>query len=403
MTGARGGPAGQVDAAGRRPPSLFTLIVVTALGALATNLFLPSLDNMARAFDVPYSVMQIAISGYLAASAVIQLLVGPLADRYGRRPVMLGTLAIFVLASIGTLLATSATMFLLFRLIQASAMAGTVLARAMISDLVADRAAAMLGYVTMGMALVPMLAPVAGGRLEELFGWQGSFTLLLITGAVVLVWSWRDLGETMHGPGIPMREQWRRYPILARSVRFWGYCLASMLNAGSFYAYLGGASFVGSQVFGLDPVTVGNWFAAPSLGYMLGNAIAARLSGRFSINSMILTGSSITAVALSTALLIDLSGHMAPLVFFGAVSVMGMGNGMTMPNAMAGMMGVRPDLAGTASGFGGAMMVAGGAILASLAASIPVKGSSRRNRSASCASALARNTRCCWPPESRPG
>lgn len=348
--------------------------MLTSLGALATNLFLPSLDNMARDFDVPYGVMQIAISGYLAASAVVQLFVGPLADRHGRRPVMLAGLVLFILASAGTLLAQSAGMFLFFRVLQAVAMTGTVLARAMISDLAADRAAAMLGYVTMGMALVPMFAPVLGGRLEAAFGWHGAFTVLLVTGVLALAWSWFDLGETMTSPGMPLREQLRRYPILARSVRFWGYCLASMLNAGAFYAYLGGASFVGAQVFHLDPVTVGNWFAAPSIGYMIGNALAARLSGRFSIDGMILTGSAITAGTLALALIVTLAGVEAPLIFFGATTIMGIGNGMTMPNAMAGMMGVRPDLAGTASGFGGAMMTAGGAALATLAGALLVPG-----------------------------
>ena len=344
------------------------------MGALATNLFLPSLDNMARDFGVPYGVMQIAISGYLAASALVQLLVGPLADRHGRRPVMLAGLVVFILASAGTLVAQSAAMFLFFRTLQAVAMTGTVLSRAMISDLAANRAAAMMGYVTMGMSLVPMLAPVLGGRLEAAFGWHGAFTVLLIVGVLALVWSWFDLGETMTNQGVPLREQWRRYPILARSVRFWGYCLAAMLNAGSFYAYLGGASFVGAQVFHLDPVTVGNWFAAPSIGYMIGNAAAARLSGRFSINGMILTGTSITATTLALGLLATLAGAESPLVFFGAVSVMSIGNGMTMPNAMAGMMGVRPDLAGTASGFGGATMTAGGALLATLAGALLVPG-----------------------------
>ena len=348
--------------------------MLTSLGALATNLFLPSLDNMARDFGVPYGVMQIAISGYLAASALVQLLVGPLADRHGRRPVMLAGLVLFILASAGTLLAQSATMFLFFRILQAVAMTGTVLARAMISDLAADRAASMMGYVTMGMSLVPMFAPVLGGRLEEAFGWHGAFTVLLVVGMLALAWSWHDLGETMTSPGMPLREQLRRYPILARSVRFWGYCLASMLNAGAFYAYLGGASFVGAQVFHLDPVTVGNWFAAPSIGYMIGNALAARLSGRFSINGMILTGSAITAGTLALALIVTLSWVEAPLVFFGATTIMGIGNGMTMPNAMAGMMGVRPDLAGTASGFGGAMMTAGGAMLATLAGAMLVPG-----------------------------
>lgn len=350
--------------------------MLTSLGALATNLFLPSLDNMARDFGVPYGVMQVSISGYLAGSAVIQLLVGPMADRFGRRPVMLGALMLFIFASAGTLLAPTAGVFLVFRVLQASVMTGTVLSRAMISDIAADRAASMMGYVTMGMSLVPMVAPVIGGRLEEAFGWQGAFTVLLVVGVLALAWSWHDLGETMATPGIPMREQLRRYPLLARSVRFWGYCLAAMLNSGAFFAYLGGASFVGAQVFHLDPVAVGNWFAAPSVGYMVGNALAARFSGRFSIDRMILTGSSITASMLTLALAVTLAGGEGPAVFFGAVTVMGIGNGMTMPNVMAGMMGVRPDLAGTASGFGGAMMVAGGAVLATLAGALLVPGSS---------------------------
>lgn len=350
--------------------------MLTSLGALATNLFLPSLDNMARDFGVPYGVMQVSISGYLAGSAVIQLLVGPMADRFGRRPVMLGALMLFIFASAGTLLAPTAGVFLVFRVLQASVMTGTVLSRAMISDIAADRAASMMGYVTMGMSLVPMVAPVIGGRLEEAFGWQGAFTVLLVVGVLALAWSWHDLGETMATPGIPMREQLRRYPLLARSVRFWGYCLAAMLNSGAFFAYLGGASFVGAQVFHLDPVAVGNWFAAPSVGYMVGNALAARFSGRFSIDRMILTGSSITASMLTLALAVTLAGGEGPAVFFGAVTIMGIGNGMTMPNVMAGMMGVRPDLAGTASGFGGAMMVAGGAVLATLAGALLVPGSS---------------------------
>src|SRR5690606_28091312 len=168
--------------------------LLTSLGALSTNLFLPSLDNMARDFGVPYGVMQISISGYLAGSAVLQLLVGPMADRYGRRPVMLGALVLFILASAGTLLAQSAGVFLFFRILQAVVMTGTVLSRAMISDLAADRAASMMGYVTMGMSLVPMLAPVIGGRLEEMFHWQGAFTVLLVVGVLSLAWSWHDLG-----------------------------------------------------------------------------------------------------------------------------------------------------------------------------------------------------------------
>lgn len=357
------------DPTSQRRPSLITLVSITGTGALAMNIFLPSLPGMARDFDVEYAVMQFSVSGFLAVSAVLQLLCGPISDRFGRRPVVLGSFAIFLAATLGTLLAPTAGWFLFFRMMQAVVTTGFVLSRAVVRDMVpAEHAASMIGYVTMGMSMVPMIAPTIGGVLDQKFGWRASFVTMAVLGALVLAACWRNLHETARGGGVPLRQQIKTYPLLARSQRFWGYALAAMLAAGGFYAFLGGAPFVGQVVLHLSPAEVGYWFAAPSLGYALGNFISARWSTRIGMNRMMLAGSLICALPLAFALLIDSLGGQSPLVFFGSVAFMGLGNGMLLPNANAGMMSVRPELAGTASGLGGAMSVAGGAGLAALAA-----------------------------------
>ncbi|WP_347918457.1 multidrug effflux MFS transporter [Paracoccus marcusii] len=374
----------------RTPPHLLTLVALSGVSALSMNVFLPSLPGMARDFQVDYGVMQLSVSAYIGASAVLQLLGGPLSDRFGRRPVVIWGLIGFLLATVGTLLATTATTFLVFRLAQSVITVCMLVPRAVIRDLYdGDRAASMLGYVTMGMAVVPMMAPVFGGVLDELFGWQANFAVMGLLGIAVLTLAYRDMGETVRGGGMSLRAQMVNYPILARSHRFWGYCLAATLSSGAFFAYLGGAPFVGEQVFGLTPAQVGYWFAAPSIGYLLGNFLSARFSPVMGLNRMILIGAVICLVALSAALLVDLSGVVHPLVFFGAIALMGLGNGMVLPNANAGMMSVRPELAGTASGLGGALAVAGGAALSALAGALLQPGSGATPLLAiMCASAL---------------
>lgn len=358
----------------RTPPHILTLVLLSGLGALSMNVFLPSLPGMARDFGVDYAVMQLSVTVYLAGSALVQMIAGPLSDRYGRRPVMLVGLATFLVATAGTLLAPSAGWFLAFRTLQAAVGTGMVLSRAIVRDMVeGDAAASRIGYVTMGMSVIPMMAPILGGLLDEAFGWRANFAMLLAAGAAALALAWVDLGETARG-GLSMRAQMRGYPQLARSGVFWGYALAATFASGAFFAYLGGAPFVGETVFHLRPAEVGYWFAAPSIGYLMGNFISGRFAARVGIDRMILLGAWVTALALGAALAVTMAGALVPAVFFGAIALMGLGNGMVLPSATAGMMGVRPELAGTASGLGGAMAVAGGAGLAALAGRFLVPG-----------------------------
>ena len=360
----------------RTPPHMLMLVALSGMGALSMNVFLPSLPGMARDFGVDYAVMQLSVSAYIGATAVLQLLAGPISDRYGRRPVALTGMAIFLLATIGTLYAQDAGLFLAFRLLQATIAVCMLIPRAVVRDLFdGSRAASMIGYVTMGMSVVPMIAPIIGGLLDQSFGWRANFAMMGGLGLLVFIAAWLDMGETVRGGGVPLREQVSNYPVLARSVRFWGYCGAATLSAGCFFAYLGGAPFVGEQVFGLTPAEVGYFFAAPSIGYLSGNFISGRFSALWGMNRMILIGSAICLTALSLSLAADLSGIVSPWVFFGSIACTGLGNGMVLPNANAGMMSVRPRLAGTASGLGGAMTVAGGAALSALAGALLRPGS----------------------------
>jgi DHA1 family bicyclomycin/chloramphenicol resistance-like MFS transporter len=350
------------------PPKIVTLILLAGLSALAMNIFLPSLPGMAAYFGVPYGVMQQSVALYLALSAALQIVIGPISDRYGRRKVLIWSLILFLLATVGTLLAPNATVFLIFRMAQAVIASGMVLSRAVVRDMVADaQAASMIGYVTMGMSIVPMIGPVIGGVLDDLYGWQANFALLLILGVGVLALVWADLGETATLRRVSLMDQIRTYPGLFASRRFWGYTLAAAFASGCFFAYLGGAPYVGDKIFGLSSTQVGALFALTAIGYAAGNFLAGRFSVRVGMNRMILIGTLVTTLGLLVLALLTLAGLSGPVVFFGLTVFMGLGNGICLPNANAGMLSVRPELAGTASGLGGAILIGGGAALAALA------------------------------------
>lgn len=353
------------------PPHILTLVIGAGLAAATMNIYLPSLTNMAAWFQADYALMQLSVSLYLAMNAFLQLFIGPISDRFGRRPVMLIAVVLFCLATLGTLAAPTAELFLVCRMGQAVIVAGLVLSRAVVRDMVeADRAASMIGYVTMGMALVPMFAPLVGGTLDALFGWRANFWLLFLLGVAVFVLFWFDQGETAPKNSDSLIATFLDAPELFKSRRFWGYCLTITFSSGAFFAYLGGAPFIGGTIFGLSPAELGVFFGAPAVGYMIGNGLAGRFSARVGLNTMILAGCIIVLFGMSASLFLFYVGLGNVWVFFGFMTFVGLGNGLTIPNGTAGMLSVRPKLAGTASGLGGAMMIGGGAALSAIAGAL---------------------------------
>lgn len=359
----------------RTPPHLATLILLAGVSAMSMNVFLPSLPNMAVHFGVDYAVMQLSVSLYLAASALLQVVIGPLSDRYGRRALIIASLIIFLLATVGTLLATTAEVFLIFRTAQSVIATGMVLSRAIARDMVDEaNAASMIGYVTMGMSVAPMLGPIIGGMLDAAVGWQGSFVLLFVLGAALLALVWADLGETAPVQSISLSQQMRQYPELFASPRFWGYVVTSGTGAGVFFAYLGGGPFVGIDHFGLSTSTLGFFFGFTAVGYGFGNFLSGRYSVRMGINRMMIWGSTVAMITLLVLAFLLLVGLAPVWVFFGMFIFLGIGNGVMLPNTTAGMLSVRPHLAGTASGIGQAFTIGLGAVLAAIAGALLTPG-----------------------------
>lgn len=353
------------------PPHIVTLVLIASVGALPMNVFLPALPAIAHDFGTDYTTVQLMISLYMASIAVLQLFIGPASDRYGRRPVLICCFSIFLLASVVAIYAPNITVLLTARVVQGTAAAGMVLSRAIVRDTVGPaEAASKIGYVTMGMSVVPMIAPGIGGIFTEFYAWQSTFVIMVVHSGLVLVLVYFDLGETNKHRSTSFTAQFRNYPELVRLPAFWGYALASAFTTGIFFAFVGGGPFIASEQLNLSPSHYGIYYGLISLGYMIGNFIAGRISPRQGLIWMIQAGSLISALGILMAIALVLMGALHPLALFGSVLFVCIGNGMTQPNANAGLVSVKPHLAGSASGLGGALQMGVGGLMATLASAV---------------------------------
>jgi Bcr/CflA subfamily drug resistance transporter len=353
------------------PPRLFTLVLLSGLSVVSLNMFLPSLSNIAEEFQADYAFVNLSIAGYAGMTAVLQLVMGPLSDRFGRRPVVLAALVIFVLASLGCLLATDIWTFLVFRMMQGAIISGYAVSLAIIRDSApAQKAASLMGYVAMAWAVAPMLGPMFGGALDELFGWRASFWAFFGFGGVVLGLCWVDLGETNKAPSETFMQQFRSYPELFRSRSFWGYALCMAFSTGAFYIFLGGAPLVAATVLEMSPATLGFYMGTITAGFVLGSFLSGRFAARHALTTMMIAGRIIACAGLILGLVLSLAGVVHVASLFGACVFVGIGNGLTMPSGSAGAMSVRPTLAGSASGLSGALTVAGGAVMSAISGAI---------------------------------
>lgn len=353
------------------PPRTFTLMLLTGLSVLSLNMFLPSLANIADELRTDYSLVSLSVAGYLGATAAMQLILGPLSDRHGRRPVLLASLAIFVAASLGCMLATDIRTFLLFRALQGVIISGWALSLAVIRDTRPEQdAASLIGYVSMAMAVAPMLGPVLGGVLDELFGWRSSFLVYAALGAALLVVCWIDLGETNRTPSETFAKQFQVYPELLRSSRFWGYALCMMFSTGTFYAFLAGAPLVAESMLALSPAKLGFCMGTITAGFVLGSFLSGRYASRYALTTMMISGRLVACAGLVAGLVLFLAGIINTASLFGATVFAGLGNGLTMPSSNVGALSVQPRLVGSASGLAGALTVGGGALLASITGAV---------------------------------
>jgi MFS transporter, DHA1 family, multidrug resistance protein len=344
---------------------LALLMAMTSIGPATLNILVPALPGLVTLLASDAGTVQLTLSLYLLSLATAQLLLGPLSDRFGRRPVVLGGLTVAVVASLAAVATASIGTLIATRIVQAvGAATGVVIGRAIIRDLYErDRAAAMIGLVTTAMVIPPMIAPLIGGVLDTAFGWEAIFIFIAAFSGVVLLWAAFVLPETRPASVAQRRGVlWHETRALLSNAKFYGYVLAGALGSATFFTFVGGGPYVVVTLMGRTSAEFGLWFAVTSLGYMFGNFTASRLSQRFGVDAMIAAGIvfELIGAGLTAALVAGLPAA-GPAIIFLPQMVISYGNGLLLPNAIAGAVSIRPHAAGTASGMTGFTQMAIGA------------------------------------------
>ncbi|WP_370320802.1 multidrug effflux MFS transporter [Oricola sp.] len=353
-------------------PALLTLVLIAAVSPLAINMFVPSMPDIAADLGASYATIQLGLSLYLIMTAGLQLAIGPLSDIYGRRPVIYTGLALFMVGTVICIFAQSASWFLWGRIIQSCSAAGMVLSRAVVRDIYPrEKAASAMGYMVMGMAVAPMIGPAIGGIIAELSNWRMTFVALAVFGAAATLLGLFNLPETNRFRGTSLREQVTSYKALTTLPLFWVYAGITAFSAAGFFGFLGGGPAVSAVYLGLAPSTYGLYFAFAAFGYSVGNFLTGRFSERRGLERMMLDGVFITLSGPAITMVLFMVGVEHPLAFFMPMALVGFGNGLTLPNAIAAAVSLRPDAVGAASGLIGATQMGIGAV-ASVVAGIVV-------------------------------
>ena len=339
-------------------PGTFALTALlaglSAVGPLTTDMYLPSLPDIARLLGASSAQVQLTISAYLIGFAVGQIIYGPVSDRHGRKPVLIGAIALYCAASLACALSTSIEMLIVARAFQAlGGSGGIVLTRAIVRDIYsgahAGRELSVIGSV---MALAPVLAPVLGGLIQTAFGWRMTFLALVGAGFAGAAVVWALLPETLNTRAtepVSLPSMLRSYRIVGRNRAYLAYLSITSASYAGLFAWISGSAFVLQDLYGLAPFDFGVAFALGSVGYMAGSAIAARLVIRLGLDGVLGLGGCACAaggLAMVAAVAFGLMSSMS-LVLPMAVYLAGLG--MVLPQGIAGAMTPFPERAGAAS------------------------------------------------------
>ena len=339
-------------------PGTFALTALlaglSAVGPLTTDMYLPSLPDIARQLGASSAQVQLTISAYLIGFAAGQIIYGPVSDRHGRKPVLIAAVALYCAASLACALSTSIEMLIVARAFQAlGGSGGIVLTRAIVRDIYsgahAGRELSVIGSV---MALAPVLAPVLGGLIQTGFGWRMTFLALVGAGCAGAAVVWALLPETLNNRAaepVSLPSMLRSYRIVGRNPAYLAYLSITAASYAGLFAWISGSAFVLQDLYGLAPFDFGVAFALGSVGYMAGSAIAARLVIRLGLDGVLGLGGCACAVGGLVMIGAVGLGFVSSMSLVLPMAVYLAGLGMVLPQGIAGAMTPFPERAGAAS------------------------------------------------------
>ncbi|MEI8146985.1 MAG: multidrug effflux MFS transporter, partial [Alphaproteobacteria bacterium] len=342
--------------------------LLTAFGPLSTDMYLPSLPDIGRALNASTAKVQLTLSAFLVGFAIGQVIFGPISDRYGRKPVLLASLALYALASIACALATTIDLLIIARFVQAIGACGPiVLARAIVRDLYSGpRAGRELSIMGTIMGIVPALAPILGGLLHIAFGWTSSFWFTGLFGLITMVIVVARLPETVlersTAPISPLGII-RTYGTILKNRAFVAYTTMFAATYGGLFSFISGSSFVLQDLYGLSPDAYGAAFGFTVIGFISGTLIGTRLVQRRGLNAALRLGVLLLLTASATMILgvaLAIPSAFAVLV---PMAIYTGGVGLMMPNSMAGALTPFPDRAGAASSLVGFLQMSFAALV----------------------------------------
>ena len=344
------------------------LAMLTALGPLSTDLYLPSLPTITKALSTDAASVQLTLSAYLFGFAAGQIFYGPISDRYGRKPAILTGLAIYCLASALCAIATSIDTLIIARVLQALGAAGPiVLGRAIVRDLYdGPRAGRELAKMSMIMGLVPAIAPIIGGVLEPAFGWRSNFWVVLFFGSVLAASVMLLLPETLRErrpEPISVMNIMRGFGVLLDHKGYRIYILLGGLTYAGLFCFISGSSFVLQNRYGLTPLTFGLSFAFSVVGFISGTIAAQRLVGSRGLDGTIAIGVICLALGGGMMLLLGLIGIGSSLEITIPMALYAAGVGLVLPQVNASAMMPFPDRAGAASSLQGLVQMSIAAVV----------------------------------------
>jgi DHA1 family bicyclomycin/chloramphenicol resistance-like MFS transporter len=349
---------------------LLLLVAMTGVAPISLYMLVPALPVLAGTFGRDISVAQMTVSLYMVGIACSQIVMGPLSDRFGRRPVLLAGLGLMVLASAGCMIAQTLPQLIAARFLQALGGAtGMVVSRAIIRDLYSrERISAMISLVIAVMMIAQMLSPLTGGLLETAFGWRSIFYVITAAAVAIALAIAFTLPETRRDriEAVGFRGD---VGSLFKSRAFIGYLLCQVLASQIIFAFAGGGPYIVVLQMGRSSAEYGAWFATTGFAYLIGNLLCVRFAPRHSLEQLIWFGLALQLMGAALNLLWGVTGlNQAPSWLFGTQMLLMIGNAFVMSNSAAGAISVRPDAAGTASGAMGFLQMGIGALVSQFGA-----------------------------------